>query len=82
MEREVPVGHHRKIGIPLPNKKLDAEFEKEINKGAEANVEVSNVDAEEYGSGQPRMQTYSVYSTHMGRVFLAYSHIFHTPCLV
>ena len=38
-KREVLVEHYSKLGIPKPNARFDAEFEKEINAWAEVNVE-------------------------------------------
>ena len=40
-KREVLVEYNRKLGTPTANETLDAEFEKEINVWAEANVGVS-----------------------------------------
>ena len=40
-KREAPVEYCRKLGTPTANETFDAEFEKEINAGAEANVNAS-----------------------------------------
>ena len=40
-KREVLVEHYRKLGAPTANETSDAEFEKEINAWAEANVDAS-----------------------------------------
>ena len=40
-KREVLVEHYRKLGTPAANETFDAEFEKEINAWAEANVGAS-----------------------------------------
>ena len=40
-KREVRVEHDRKLGAPAANETFDAEFEKEINAWAEANVGAS-----------------------------------------
>ena len=40
-KREVLVEHYRKLGTPTDNEAFDAEFQKEINAWAEANVGAS-----------------------------------------
>ena len=40
-ERQVLVEHYRKLGTPTANKTFDAQFGKEINAWAEANVDES-----------------------------------------
>ena len=40
-EREAPVGPYRRLGTPTANEAPDAEFEREINAWAEANVDAS-----------------------------------------
>ena len=47
-EREVLVEHYRKLGTSTANETFDAEFEKEINAWAEANVRAS--EREDRGS--------------------------------
>ena len=51
-KREVLVEHYRKLGTPKANKTFDADFEKEINAGAEANVGAS----EREGRGSDGLQ--------------------------
>ena len=49
-KREVLEEHHRKLGTPKTNNRFDTEFEKYINKWANAKVEVSkreDVDSNE-----------------------------------
>ena len=48
-KRKVLVKHYRKLGSPTANKTFDAEFEKEVNTWAEANVGAS--EREDRGSG-------------------------------
>ncbi|MEP5533686.1 hypothetical protein [Ekhidna sp.] len=43
-KREVLVEHYRKLGTPTANETFDAEFEKEINAWAEANVDISETE--------------------------------------
>ena len=47
-KREVLVEHYRKLGTPTTNENFDAEFEKELNAWAEANVDAS--EREDSGS--------------------------------
>ena len=47
-KREVLVEHYRKVGTPTTNKTFHAEFEKEINTCAEANLDAS--EKEDSGS--------------------------------
>ena len=44
-KREVLLEHSRKLGTPTTNKTFNAEFEKEVNAWAEANVDASEREA-------------------------------------